>query len=75
MDKKENILFQKAKRKIGSDSEDEGVQEDRGSDKEEGEGEKGKEEEEGDKGAVEGEPAVLPSISDEDSDVDRPGNR
>ncbi|KAG8277706.1 Transcription factor iws1 [Homalodisca vitripennis] len=70
----------KTRRKIGSGSEDEdGVEGDNGSDKEDLEGEKAEEGGEGVPGGAEGEDgaapeegAVLPSISDEDSDDDRP---
>lgn len=69
-------VLQKAKRKIGSDSEDEGVQEEgRGSEKEEEGEEKPPEEGEGAEGGEGREAAVLPNISDEDSDNDRPSNR
>lgn len=66
-------MFQKSKRKIGSDSEDEGgdAESRKGSDKEDEE-----EKPEGEAGAEggAGESAVLPNVSDDDSDTDKPSS-
>lgn len=64
-------MFQKSKRKIGSDSEDEGDPElQKGSDKED---EVEKPDGEGAEEGAEG-PSVLPNVSDDDSDTDKPSS-